>query len=154
MANGLLHSAILKNFQEKSMSEVHTALLAPVDVDVSFSVTINSKSGLIHPKVSIDIPRLRLGVDAMQLRALRDLCLLVALENKRRKSVLRCKGIFTFAEVPRLWETGGMRVLPAVMSGHWRYPVQTIPVTRTSLIGSLKKRIQRSQEGVAGWGGW
>jgi len=45
-----------------------------------------------------------------------------------------------------------MRVLPAVMSGNWRFPVQTIPVTRTSLIGSLKKRIQRSQEGIVGSG--
>ena len=73
LANGDSPSSILKQFQARWKTEVHTGMLLPFDLEIVLAVTIKKRSGLVLPKISVVIPKLRLVADHKQLEVLQQI---------------------------------------------------------------------------------
>lgn len=136
---------ILKEFQEKWKSEVHTAMLLPFDMDLVLGLEIRERTGLLLPKIVFEVPKLRIAFDPKQLSVLQTLLEDLAVADKRSKTLLRLRGIYgtratsspglvsavkrgTSSGIgrrpPMARDVGGMHFLPQLVIDNLRYPAE------------------------------
>ncbi len=135
---------IAKQFVDRWSVEVHTSLVLPFDVDVSLALGIRRKIGLVSPKVSIKMPLVRVVCDYRQLEVLRDFVALMAFSAKRGQQLVKVQKIFRKGfPLPRMFEVGGVRLLPHLLIRNKVYPAETsLPVPATSsLVAFMKERV-------------
>jgi hypothetical protein len=141
---GLTPTEIFKVFRDKWSSEVHTAMVAPIDIEIAFGAEMQKKSGLVLPKVLILLPILRFILDPRQVELLAELTELIARANIRIRQLLRVRVAYTRDELPRIYSTGGSHILPQLSSGSRVYPAgMTIPTQPfgTGLVALMKAKM-------------
>ena len=141
---GSTDAAVAKQFLDRWTTEVHTSLVLPFDVDVTLAIGVRRKIGLLSPKVSCKIPLLRIVFDQRQLQVLRDLTQLFAYATKRSQQLVRVQKIFRKGfPLPRMFEVGGIRLLPHLVIRNKAYPADTsLPPSNTSgLVAFMKERV-------------
>eukprot|EP01038_Epipyxis_sp_PR26KG_P014405 gene14405-19336_t len=133
-STGLSDAAIMKQFQDRWKSELHTAFILPFNLEIAVAIELRRRIGLISPKILIKIPSLRFGCDARQMVALSDLLRLVTLTKKRNEQLIRIQKIFRKGfPIPRMYEIDGIRFLPHMVIKGKLYPKETT-IPRSSQI--------------------
>jgi len=91
---------VLHEFTGRWKEEVHTAMLLPFDIEIVLGLEIRSKTGLLLPRLSVNIPKMRLAVDPKQLLVLKDIIQGLAVASKRSAALARLPRVFTMRRLP------------------------------------------------------
>lgn len=125
-SKGASDAQIARQFVDRWSVEVHTSVVLPFDVDISLAIGVRRRIGLLSPKVSVRVPLLRLVCDYRQLEVLRDFVALLAYSTKRGQQLVRVQKIFRKGfPLPRMYEVGGVRLLPHLLIRGKAYPMDT-----------------------------
>ncbi len=136
-SKGATDAQIAKQFVDRWSVEVHTSVVLPFDLDVSIAVGVRRKIGLLSPKVTCKVPLLRVVCDYRQVEVLRDLVARMAQCTKRGQQLVRVQKIFRKGfPLPRMYEVGGVRLLPHLLIRNKLYPSETSLPTGNSSSGS------------------
>lgn len=135
---------IVKEFNARWTRESHTAVLLPIDLDLSVELEMKRKTGLLSFKISCGLKNVKLAVDPRQLRVLVELLNALVAAKKRAENLLRVRGIFGRRwRPPTINEVGGITILPHLLLSTGEYP-QSGSLLRSSaspLVTLLKTRL-------------
>lgn len=148
-AKGSSDAQIAKQFVDRWAVEVHTSIVLPFDLEVSIAIGVRRRIGLLSPKLSVKTPLMRMVCDCRQLEVLRDFIALLAYSTKRGQQLVRVQKIFRKGfPLPRLYEVGGVRLLPHLLIRNKVYPMETqlpnIPLPQSGgspLVAFMKDRV-------------
>ena len=124
---------------------MHSALVAPFDVDVVLGLGIKRKAGLVCPNIVIRAPAVRLSVDERQVAVLAQIALELTQATKKFAQAAKIQKIFRNGfPLPRVQAVGGIRLLPHLyLKGH-AYPAQhsAIPSSaQRGLVAFMRERV-------------
>lgn len=117
-------SNILKQFLARK-NEVHTAMLLPFDLEIVLAAEIKKRSGLVSPKISVNIPKLRIACDHKQLEVVQLLFELYHTAKKRCNHLVNLRATFGKDGPPKLSIIGGNHILPILSPEYYRFPPET-----------------------------
>jgi hypothetical protein len=123
-SHGTSHIQIFKEFQKRYSTEKHTGILQPFDMEIVVSADIKSKSGIVTPRVGINIPALRIACDPKQIEAFNDVLDLYIFALRRCNILLLapCTSFVDKNVPPFVLDVSSLHILPALyIKGH-RYP--------------------------------
>lgn len=132
-------------FKLQSKNDKHISLFGPFDLDAKLSFDIKRKSGLVCPILSLTIPTFRGNLDIKQLSSINDILSNYSLALKKHQQVLKMQKIFRNSfPLPRLYELGGVRLLPHLLLRNLPYPYQCKTIPRgngTGIVSFMKDRV-------------
>jgi hypothetical protein len=136
---------IVDHFTSHWKQEIHSALVAPFDMDFVIGLNIKRRTGLICPNVVVKFPALKLSVDERQLEVLNQIAHDVVMGSKKFAHAVRVQKIFRNGfPLPRVHEVGGIRVLPHLFFKNQPYPSQYKSIPRSNGVGIvsfMKERV-------------
>lgn len=132
-------------FKAQWRGEVHTALIAPFDIELVLGINIKRGSGLICPHVVINLPAVKFAIDEYQMTALRKAVFDIATATKRFERNIKIQKIFRKGfPLPKMYEVGGIRFLPHLTLRNQPYPSKTDIPTGTKqpgIVAFMKERV-------------
>lgn len=140
------HDFILQEFKQRWTSESHTAMLLPIDLEITIAVEVRKRTGLTSFKVATNISSLRMACDIKQLEIMCEFFDRYISATKRSMNQLRVRGIFGKKfPPPFISEVGGVTILPHLLVNSKQYPqLGSIPRASQgngSIILLLKSRL-------------
>jgi hypothetical protein len=143
----------MQHFMQGWSSEIHIAILLPVDMKITLSVALDVWEGKMTPEVRAIIPHIRLACDSRQIEFIRDLIDIITGANKRKQMVCHLAGLYNYSHPPPLVvEQTGLHLLPSLKIGikGVNFPSECgIPREYSpSLVQLMKKRYKHTKD----WG--
>jgi hypothetical protein len=130
---------ILAQFASRWKSEVHTALVLPVDVEIGLAVEIKRKYGLVSPKLIFNVPKLRMVCDHRQVEVIKEIYEQFVLSKKRCQHLITLRATYGREGPPRLIVAGGSHILPTLEPTPYKHTASTGGNSR--IVALLKARV-------------
>eukprot|EP01039_Chlorochromonas_danica_P003454 gene3454-3783_t len=126
-------------FEKYAKGGLHTSLIIPTDIDIVLGLDIKRRTGLVCPKVILNVTNLRCCVDKDQIEALSRMMEGIVRAKKKFEQAEKVQKIFRSGfPLPRMYQVVGVRCLPHLYVRNEQYPRYiTLAKTATQEAGGL-----------------
>jgi hypothetical protein len=140
---------VVASFKSKWGVDIHFPILSVADGEIVIALGIKRRTGLVCPKVQLNISKVRTTIDNKQVEVINGLVTSMCFVSKKIQQSVRIQKIFRSGfPLPKISEVGGVKLLPHLLIRGKQYPLayHHLPTSvsdgrGTGLLAFMKERV-------------